>query len=655
MKVISLSSNYRSHQSILDATFGMIEKNYNEGEYQNLRVPLRSESKDPQRPIEYILAGNMYSADIHLTNELKDIIKKSPDSKIAVIVRRNRDVEKVLSLCKIHNISACAERGIDIFSHPLVSIYFNLLQYLSDPTYPEGLATSLSVGLWNMNFEKSVLLLKKLRAGFFDEVIKEIPALSDLQKEIVHSGVISYLILVADLSGFSEKFRQSPESAEVWRAIINLARSLAESSHIYSPGLLIRELLAYKKSAETKSIKISNGDASAQVSIMTAHGSKGLEYDYVFLPYATEESWMHRFRTASFVLPREKDESDEIKDTRRLFYVAITRARKHAVILASQKDATGKDLLPLRFVDELESSHVIKKEIPAENEIISSLSLSSVQSDREKEIIDYTKRVILENGLSVTALNHFLECPSQFFYKSILKIPEAPNAISEKGIAMHKALSLIWKENNKSVESIQNNIKKTAVEYFKISLLSAFDKEIVLEELLESTPKVASALKDYFNLIGKISTEKWVEMSLSHIFEGVNIDFNIHGQLDVIIENENKVDVFDYKTKEGMSLNAIKGETQGEDGNYFRQLVFYKMLLEKNSNFRDKEIVPSLIFVKPDSKGRCPTVTVPISENDTQKVMDEIRMLIDSVWSGNFLTNNCNDPKCKWCAMKKNK
>jgi len=152
-------------------------------------------------------------------------------------------------------------------------------------------------------------------------------------------------------------------------------------------------------------------------------------------------------------------------------------------------------------------------------------------------------------------------------------------------------------------------------------------------------------LENYFNSEGKISIEKWVEKNFS--------DFELHGQLDVIIETDKKVEVFDYKTREAMSENAIKGQTRDSDGNYFRQLIFYKILLEKKSGFGDKEIIPALVFVKPDSAGRCPIVTLPISEKDTERVKSEIDELAKSVFSGAFLRDFCDDSECKWCAMKK--
>ena len=64
---------------------------------------------------------------------------------------------------------------------------------------------------------------------------------------------------------------------------------------------------------------------------------------------------------------------------------------------------------------------------------------------RKAQKIEYAKQVLLEKGLSVTALNHFINSPEEFFYKSILKLPEPPSASSEKGNAMHEAMANVWK------------------------------------------------------------------------------------------------------------------------------------------------------------------------------------------------------------------
>jgi DNA helicase-2/ATP-dependent DNA helicase PcrA len=281
------------------------------------------------------------------------------------------------------------------------------------------------------------------------------------------------------------------------------------------------------------------------------------------------------------------------------------------------------------------------------------LKLSELKSHRRSEILEYTKRVITENGLSVTALNHFTTCPSEFLHKSILKVPEAPNATSEKGIAMHRALSNVWKESDRSPKNIEKIIVQTVGDYFTVSLLPLFEKEIIVEELVASAPKVAKALEEYFAKDGKVLTETWKESHFETMYKNTKIEFNLHGQLDALIESVGKVEVYDYKTREAMSENAIKGQTKDSDGNYFRQLIFYKILLQGNTHYKDKDILPALIFVKPDSKGRCPTISIPISKLDTDRVLAEVETLVQNVWSGEFLDMVCEDKDCKYCKNRK--
>ncbi|MBA3732882.1 ATP-dependent helicase [Patescibacteria group bacterium] len=653
MKVIPLVNNYRSHQSILDASFAMIENNYNEGQYPDLRIQLTSKSSEKNKPIDLIVAENTDAMDEYLMDGLDEFLKENKDNgkTAAVIVRENRDVLNILSLAQNRGLEVSAERGIDIFSHPIGSLYFTLLEYLIDPTKVENLAETFAAGLWNIDFAKSAELIKKLRAGFLSEVFKEVPALKQLQDISFKSGVIDYLILMSESSGLSKMIVANPVSVEVWRGIVSLAQDIASTKEITDPRELIKELVAYKISAEKKKIKVSSGTSTAQIRVTTAHGSKGLEYDYVFLPYAMKEFWMRKHKSSSFVFPLDKDDKDEERDARRLFYVALTRARSHATILVGQKNSLGKEFTPLQFIDELHKDHVLSKHIPAKKDVRTVLSFEKSEAREKKEIIDYAKNIILEKGLSVTALNHYCSCPSEFYYKSILKVPEAPSPSSEKGIAMHKALSYCWELKIKKVTNIEETIISTVKSYFKTSLLPSFEKEEIIEELVHQAPMVASALENYFSNPGKVMPEKWVETIYSGNFQKEVVKFELHGQLDALIEGENKVEVYDYKTREGMSVNAIKGETKDSDGNYFRQLIFYRMLLE--NKYKDKEIEPWLIFIKPDSKGRCPLVSLPISKDDILRVRTEIDSLIESVWSGSFLTSFCSEAGCKWCEMKK--
>ena len=653
-KIISLGENYRSHQSILDASFKMIELNYEIGQYQHLRTKLKS-NKAEARPIEIVVAPDRETEEEYLIQNLRQILRKNPEAHVAVIVRKNRDVAKLLSLCETHQIEASAERGVDIFAHPVGVLFFALLEFLHDPAQTESLASTIAGGLWKLDFQARVSLIKNIRSGNLEEIENQIPQLKELQRRMADSGSTAYLILAAELSGLLAIVGSDPLKTEIWRSLWRLATSLATENNLEDPRQLMGVMLGYKKSADHRLVKIVSGKIDARASIMTAHGSKGLEFDHVFLPFATEESWLNKHRGAFFVFPREKEADDNIRDERRLFYVGLTRAKAHAVISFSLQDSVSKLQTPLRFIDELDEGHIAKSQIPKTKSGPVAEDTKQRKARQKNEEMEYTKRILLENGLSVTALNHFVNCPNEFFYKSILRLPEPPNASSEKGNAMHEALAKVWREKNKSIKDIAHTLTNSVTTYFSHSLLPKFEKEAILEELLTNAPKVALALADHFAQPGKISTETWVETNFEHPFEKERINLRLHGKLDALVEKENEILVYDYKTTEAKSVNAIKGETASSDGNYFRQLVFYKILLEgpSTSPSVNKDIEPALVFVKPDSKGRCPTIALPIKKSDTERVKSEIISLLESVWSGSFLTTSCPDPTCQFCAYRK--
>ncbi len=651
MRVISLEDNYRSHQHILDASFSLIENNYNGDEHQKLRIKLRTGNSDTARPIELVLAGNTASADKILIDRLK--ARVAIGQTTAVIVRRNRDLERVATLCDAHGIPAVSERGVNIFEHPIGSLFFDLLAFLADPSNLEALAITFAGGLWGVPLPTSSKYIRLMRSGSIEEVVKAVPAITELVSELTERGSLSYLIFVAEKSGLLPLALKSPLSAEVWRGIVALATELSSRNLADDPRALIQALLAYKVAAESRSVKVLSGSPDADIRIMTAHGSKGLEYDEVIIPFAVEEAWLPRPRSSSFILPRQKTEGDEVLDGRRLFYVAMTRARKHVTIITPLEDSTGKIFTPLRFLSEIAESSVLKVEVPSIPDDARILANTRGENRRGEALVSYTKSILLEKGLSVTALNHFLKCPQEFLYKSILKVPEAPSVSSEKGNAMHEAIRGVWHLKDKSETAITEELVSSVKSYFEKSLLPSFEKESLLPEFLETLPLVAHALINHFVLEGEVASESWAETIFESKYDLLSVSLPLHGKLDTIVLQGDRVLVFDYKTKEAMTTASIKGETKSSDGGYFRQLVFYKILLLSQAKYAGKSIIPILVFVKPDSKGRCAEVTLPITEDDVVEVKKEIASLVHAVWSGKIISMTCDDDICGFCKMSR--
>jgi DNA helicase-2/ATP-dependent DNA helicase PcrA len=659
MKVIQLDMNYRSHQGILDASFGMIEKNYEEGEHTNLRIKLTSGGDDEPRPIDIVTGENVSAIELHLVKEIKNLRKKEPEATIAIIVRRNRDLDRVIRLCESQGVAVSSERSVDIFSHPVGRLFFDLIEYMGNPSRTDLLAKTLVSGMWEIPFQKGTELVRSLRSGIALDFDAELPQLKIAQTLLINDSPLGFLIHLAEASGFIELVSKDPSYVHVWRGIISLAESLVREGDIHDPEKLIEQLIAYRTSAESRTVKVSVGAPNLPLQALTAHGSKGLEFDYVFVPYATEEAWVGRPRGASFVLPRKQTTDSDIRDVRRLFYVALTRARKHVTVLTALEESDGKMLSPLRFIEELESKNASHATLPrahAEEMYVSKegAGISGKKSPKASPLIDLAQRVLTEKGLSVTALNHFLECQSTFLYQSILKLPQAPSVAAEKGSAMHAAFDYIWKQENRSVKNLEKMLEEKIAEYFNQSFLVLSEKESAKKELLAEVPAVAKALESHFISAkgSAVFTESWVSTEFKGNYNGKEILIPIHGKLDAIVDTGKDVYVFDYKTRQAMSVNAIKGETKTDStGNYFRQLVFYKMLVGNDARWRGRNIIPSLVFVSPDDKGRCPTITLPIEQADIKKVQEEIQLLVDSVWSGKIVEGKCDDAKCEWCGM----
>ncbi|MES2215912.1 MAG: ATP-dependent DNA helicase [Patescibacteria group bacterium] len=663
MKLISLDMNYRSHQGILDATWDMIEHNYEGDAHKDLRVKLSSGLDDEPQPIEIVTAENSAAAEIHLVNELKKLKAEEPSATAAIIVRRNRDLDRIIRLLETHGISVSSERSVDVFNHPIGSLFFELIQYISDPSRVDALGKTIAAGMWDLSFEQSTELISALRAGLHTakgkavEIDKRIPALKKIQALIMSDGAVGAVIHAAEESGFTKLVSSDPTYVHVWRAIVALAESIARDGRIREPLELMKQLLAYRLSAEQRPVKVTVGTPDLPLQAMTAHGSKGLEFDYVFIPYATEEAWMGRNRGSSFTLPKKKAASHDIQDVRRLFYVALTRARRHVTVMVPLEESDGSQYSPLRFLSEISEKNLSQSLLPRVGVETVVERRGTPYSALRTKLSDLAKRVLMAKGLSVTALNHFIECPSKFLYQSILKLPQAPAAAAEKGSAMHLALSRVWAVEGRTdpssfnAELIEAVLVQGIGEFLEESLLPSAEKETVKKELLENAPAVAKSLLLHFEVKGGVKTESWVKQEFAGEFEGKPVLIPIHGKLDAILDTTNEVFVYDYKTRQAMSENAIKGLTKNSDGGYFRQLIFYKLLLAADPFMKTRRIQPALVFVTPDDKGRCPTMALPITDEDMTRVRGEIQQLIESVWTGKVADGKCKERDCEWCGL----
>jgi DNA helicase-2/ATP-dependent DNA helicase PcrA len=156
----------------------------------------------------------------------------------------------------------------------------------------------------------------------------------------------------------------------------------------------------------------------------------------------------------------------------------------------------------------------------------------------------------------------------------------------------------------------------------------------------------------------------YYDTHIEHWHKTVSVEYNIrnvhldgiplNGKIDKIEFFGNDINVVDYKT--GKYANAKKkfklpGEEEPNGGDYWRQAVFYKILIDNNkqNNWQISEVV--FDFVEPVSD-EYKTEKVVVTPQDVTTVKQQIKTVWDKIQNREFKTG-CGKPDCEWCNFVK--
>ncbi|MDB5111551.1 MAG: pcrA 2, partial [Mucilaginibacter sp.] len=125
----------------------------------------------------------------------------------------------------------------------------------------------------------------------------------------------------------------------------------------------------------------------------------------------------------------------------------------------------------------------------------------------------------------------------------------------------------------------------------------------------------------------------------------------VKGNLDKIEFEGKQVTVVDYKTgklKNAKDKLLRPTNDQPYGGDYWRQAVFYKLLID-NDRTNDWQVVSTLFdFVEPVNDGEYHKEKIVITPEDTAEVTDQIKMVYQKIMAHDFATG-CGKKECDWC------
>jgi DNA helicase-2/ATP-dependent DNA helicase PcrA len=409
------------------------------------------------------------------------------------------------------------------------------------------------------------------------------------------------------------------------------------------------------------------GHGTGKVHLMTAHRSKGLEFDHVYIVNAFDTHWGNKKSREVLKLPmavftREnapiEEEDDENADERRLFYVALTRAKQTVTITYAKQNVHKREQLPSLFIGEIRGELCVnmatesyEQELTEHKELMFAPRATVTTDIRD---VEYIKELFMRNGLSATALNNYLTCPWRYFYSNLLRIPGAPEKHQMFGTAVHNALQDFFNALRERGADKQF-LLDTFVYHLGKQALSGRDFEDVKKKGL-------TALAGYYDTYhqtwrGNVLTEYAINDVM------MTPEIRLTGKIDKLefLDMGNKVNVVDYKTGKPKSRAQIEGKPkEGEDGDegelqdgsggIKRQLTFYKILLDRQGKY--DMVSADVDFIEPMQSGRYKKEMFEIIPDEITALEKEIVRVGTEIIEGAFWEKRCDDSECEYCALR---
>ncbi len=340
-------------------------------------------------------------------------------------------------------------------------------------------------------------------------------------------------------------------------------------------------------------IPMQGNDKEDAVRLMTVHSAKGLEFPYVFILRANASSFPAQYKETLVAFPRELRDADSIteaddqtlhkQEERRLFYVAMTRARDVLRIYSRQgKGAKNKnpDGLMRELIENRRLSPWLRA-VPvsgAQSKLqlfAQSANIDPAES-RTNVWLELPVLAGLHSRLSASAVDTFERCGLQFKLERDWKISAKPAAAMQFGAAIHRVLKTYFD----SLKAGRAKADEELIAQFRDDLAAAGIHEPYQHELYEE--QGIAQLRDFLTSVRLFPAERVLHTEQS--FEIRLGEITVVGRIDRIDAGpESMVSVVDYKTG--------KPRDQ-EDADDSLQLSLYAMAARQKWGYE----VGSLIF-----------------------------------------------------------
>lgn len=493
LKKVVLTENYRSNQAILDLAYASIQHN-NPDRLEvasQINKRLTGQAAGNNESVHMVHCTTVEQEVEYVLNEIQS--SKIPLSEMAILCRANAYAQPFIEAFKKHNIAYQFPSEKGLYDKKEIRDLMALLRVLANPTDDISFYRVLRIPVWNIPMEMITELIQAAKKSYtklwtqiqknehchllystlkdlleysknhsVGEVLYRFTESIQLYDRLLRANTIEAEEQMMNIARFFEKIRQFERESE-------------ENTVIDFAGYLD---LADEAGENPSAAFETEGREGVQIS--TVHAAKGLEFHTVFVSSMVNRRFPSDNRKSSIEVPNEliqetlNDRDMHLQEERRLFYVAVTRAKERLHLMhsdfynpsAAKNPRSQKKSL---FLQELEGKVAyteVEKTVEGVERFLKPVSsLPSTVDCRP-----------LANGdskittFSYSQLSTFESCPRQYQYQYIYKIPQPTNGNLSFGSSMHNTLQEYYKLVGQSKQA---------------SLFEQFDTDLSLDRLLQ--------------------------------------------------------------------------------------------------------------------------------------------------------------------------
>jgi len=654
-KLAVLNKNRRSTTPILKCAYAVIGENpsfsLSAGPSANHRTPLISarDEQDPSKaarrlPLQAVLVSGSFMEATDLVSTLAERRRQSRCEwkNIAVLYRTHIHRDEVAAELARNNIPFSIE-GLDVLDTPEVRDLLACLGAVvsdADSAALFRVAALRQFAVDPQELRSAIKTLPREATATMASVLSRVKGGEALLQAVRQArsetaGNKVYATLLSLLRIFQISRGQAVE------ALLRFSNQWETSplTKTGEPGEFL-EYLDYFREARG-SIPLPAADEKNAVKLMTAHSAKGLEFDHVFILRAVKGSFPVYYREPLIEIPPELRNSgladtDEKKvceqEERRLFYVAMTRARDTLTIYG-QFGKGQLDKTPPGFLRELLKNRELRpwlKQRTCREFQTDIFAAARTPFSRLEEWISLTPASDLAATLSASSIQHYETCPLQFKLEREWRIPAEASAALQYGACMHRVLLTYYD----SVRWERTLPESELLDLFRTELANAGFSDHYQRELYEQ--------KGIVELRAFVAASAQVKPEVLHTEERFSVKIGpttLVGRIDRIdregaCASGDGVVITDYKTGRPRSQ---------EDADESLQLSLYALAAREKWGYRSER----LVFHNLEGNSS-------ISSQRTDVQLQEARLHVEDVAAkisaGNF------EPKpgfhCAWCAYR---